>query len=238
MSEAPEATASVTPMRVRSARVRVPKKIWVLLAVVVVAVCMWLVFFSSVFAVKSVVVTGTDGKGAEAVASAAQVPIGTPLARLDTALIASRVHELAWVHDVDVRRGYPSQAVIAITERVPIAKTIDGQAVDLEGMIFRPMVAGVKGLPQVEASGVGLQSAAEVIAALPPELRARVARAKATTRDDVELILKSGASVVWGNADQSALKANVLTALLGRQAKRYDVSAPELPTTVGERRSN
>ena len=230
--------ASVAAIRPARRRRRIPRKAWVALGLVIAGVVAWIVLASSALAVKSVTVLGTSGKGADAVAAAAQVPIGVPLARLDTALVASRVHALPWVDDVEVRRGYPSEAVIAVTERIPIARTTDGQGVDAEGIVFTPIAAGLKGLPQIEATGVGVEAAAKVVAALPTDLRARLARLTATTRDDVELVLKSGATVVWGNADRSELKASVLTALLGRHAKRYDVSAPELPTTVGERPKN
>lgn len=225
----------VARLRPARRRRRVPRKAWVILGLIVAGAVAWLVLASSVLAVKSVSVIGTSPKGVDAVAAAAQVPIGVPLARLDTGLIASRVHALPWVDDVDVRRGYPNQAVIAVTERVPIARTSDGQGVDAEGIAFTPIGAGLKGLPQIQATGVGVEAAAKVVAALPPDLRARLARLTASTRDDVELVLKSGATVVWGNADRSELKASVLTALLNRHARRYDVSAPELPTTVGER---
>lgn len=228
--------ASVTPIPVAARRRRrVPRKAWIALVLVVALLLGWLVFMSSALAVKSVSVLGTTAKGADAVAAAAQVPMGTPLARLDTGLIASRVHALPWVDEVEVRRGFPSQAVIAVTERTPIARTQQGQAVDATGIVFAPIAGGLKGLPTIDATGVGVPAAAEVVAALPPDLRARLARLTASTRDDVELVLKSGATVVWGNAERSELKASVLTALLGRKAKRYDVSAPELPTTVGER---
>lgn len=234
-ASAPSPGGGATVARIRPRRRRVPRKAWLLLGVVVAALLAWLVLFSSVLAVSSVSVVGTGAKGADAVAAAAQVPMGIPLARLDTGLIASRVHALPWIDTVEVRRGYPSQAVIAVTERVPVARTKDGRGVDAEGIVFTPVGAGLKGLPEVDASGVGIEAAAKVVSALPPDLRSRVDRLRASTRDDVELVLKSGATVVWGNAERSELKASVLTALLGRHAKRYDVSAPELPTTVGER---
>jgi cell division protein FtsQ len=37
--------------------------------------------------------------------------------------------------------------------------------------------------------------------------------------------------VVWGSAEQNEEKAVVLRPLLKVDAERYDVSAPELPTT-------
>jgi cell division protein FtsQ len=70
-----------------------------------------------------------------------------------------------------------------------------------------------------------------VLQSLPPDLRDRVVSLSATTRDDVDLILRSGDEVRWGSADQAEMKAEVLRVLLKRKADMYDVSAPELPTT-------
>jgi cell division protein FtsQ len=37
--------------------------------------------------------------------------------------------------------------------------------------------------------------------------------------------------VQWGDAEQGATKAKVLTALLKQKARTYDVRAPEMPST-------
>jgi cell division protein FtsQ len=42
--------------------------------------------------------------------------------------------------------------------------------------------------------------------------------------------------VVWGSADDSGRKAEVLSVLMHRKAQVYDVSAPDLPVTKGEKR--
>ena len=44
-------------------------------------------------------------------------------------------------------------------------------------------------------------------------------------------MLRDGRQVVWGSAEDSAAKAEVLVALLKEPAKRYDVSVPGQPTT-------
>jgi cell division protein FtsQ len=41
--------------------------------------------------------------------------------------------------------------------------------------------------------------------------------------------------VVWGSADDSDRKAAVVVALMRRDAKVYDVSAPDSPVTQGEK---
>jgi cell division protein FtsQ len=46
----------------------------------------------------------------------------------------------------------------------------------------------------------------------------------------VTLTLRDGRTVLWGGADESAAKARVLTALLGRSGTVYDVSTPSVVT--------
>lgn len=208
-------------------------------AVIIAAVggVVWLVLFSSVLAASSVRVVGAHGRTADEVMLVADVPLGTPLARLDAAVIGERVATLPWVATVEVRRGYPSEVVIAVTERTPVAREAGGpRAIADDGTVFVPSTKLSADLPSITASDdVARQAAAGVIASLPEELRKRVVSARATTRDDVVLTLRSGARVTWGSVDEPTLKAQVLEALLARKARAYDVSAPQLPTTVDER---
>ena len=54
----------------------------------------------------------------------------------------------------------------------------------------------------------------------------------ATTIDQISLVLKDGRTVIWGSADESDTKAEVLATLLATvQAGTYDVSVPSKPTT-------
>ncbi len=213
----------------------------VILVLVLCAVGVWLVWFSSVLAVKDVRVVGVDGNRAQAVLSAAAVPIGVPLARIDADMPQQSVLALPWVQSVDVRRGWPTEVVIAVTARVPIAgiERAEGaagrSAVDAQGVIFDPVGALPKGLPTVSGDGVGLTAAMAVLSALPADLAPRVVTLSATTRDNVDLTLRSGALVHWGSAEQTDAKAQVLRALMRHKADVYDVSAPELPTTFRAR---
>nr|QMS48141.1 cell division protein FtsQ [uncultured bacterium] len=74
-----------------------------------------------------------------------------------------------------------------------------------------------------------------VLQLLPPELAAEVATASADSQDTVVFVLRDGATVQWGSADQSALKVTVLQTLRTAEASRgasvFDVSAPTLPIT-------
>jgi len=72
-----------------------------------------------------------------------------------------------------------------------------------------------------------------VVEALPDLLDGRVDHVVVATVDDITLRLRDGRSVVWGSAEESASKGEVLAVLLRREAAVYDVSVPGQPTTRG-----
>jgi cell division protein FtsQ len=211
------------------------RRVRIAILVVLAALCaaaVWLVWFSSVLAVKQVRVVGIEGPGVQAVLTAAAVPVGVPLARLEATAPLEAVLALPWVRVAEVRRGWPSEVVIAVAARVPIAAINAGKAaVDAEGVVFEPVGGLPTGLPTVNAQGVGLEAAMGVLSTLPPDLVRRVVSLSATTRDNVDLNLRSGDLVHWGSVDRADVKAEVLRALMRRKADIYDVTAPELPTT-------
>jgi len=107
---------------------------------------------------------------------------------------------------------------------------------DADGVVFRDYAKPPPGLSRVETSigtmSAGLREAAKVVSALPEELTLLVDHVQVTTVDQISLVLKDGRTVVWGSADQSATKADVLATLLATvQAQVYDVSVPSKPTT-------
>jgi cell division protein FtsQ len=210
---------------------------WVLGVGVVAAIGagVWVFWFSATFSVEKISVVGAEGEAAEAVQRAANVPLGTPMAQVDSDAIRNRIQQLAWVDEIEVRRGWPTTVVLAVSERSGIARR-DAQLVDATGVAFTPVGIIPTGLPAVRASGPALVSAMAVYTALPEDVARRVIRITARSRDDVTLTLRSGAVVRWGNAEQTPFKAEVFRTLFKRKAAVYDVSAPELPTTYGEKR--
>lgn len=220
-------------MSAAASRHRLARVGLLLLATAIVGAAVWLVWFSSVFSVREVRAIGADDPRAAEVLTAAAVPTGVPLARVDSAAAEQRVRELPWVRTVEVRRGWPSEVVVAVSTREPIAVLASdprGTAIDSEGVVFSATDLP-KGLPRVTSEGPALRQAVRVLTGLPPDLARRVVGVAATTRDDIDLTLRSGDIVRWGSAEQGESKAEVLRALLKRKADLYDVSAPELPTT-------
>ena len=214
-------------------------------AVVLLLACaagaIWTVFFSSLLAVEGVTVDGTSLLTPSAIRAAAAVPTGDPLASVDLDRVRSRVEALAAVKSADVTRTWPHEVRISVEERVAVAVVEIGgriRGMDDSGVVFVDYQKAPAGLPHVRSStdtrADALQEAARVISALPSDLDAKVDHVEVETVDQISLVLRDGRTVVWGSADESEEKAQVLAALLdARPARTYDVSVPGQPTTAG-----
>jgi cell division protein FtsQ len=215
---------------------------YVLVGVLVVAIVglgVYAVWFSSWLAVDHIQVSGAQTVSDADIRDRSGIDQGEPLARVDVAGAERRIGSMAVVRSVSVTRQWPHGVLISIQEREPIAVVeIGGQlrGMDEDGVVFRTYKKAPPGLPRVETSigttSDALKEAAKVIAALPQELSLQVDHAEVETVDQISLVLKDGRVVVWGSADQSATKAEVLATLLATvQAHVYDVSVPSKPTT-------
>jgi cell division protein FtsQ len=195
----------------------------------------WVLMGTSLLSVRTVEVTGSTIAGPDQVRSTAAVVLGTPLARVDTGAVASRVKALPSVADVDVRRSWPSTLVIAVTERVPVAAVkvsagfavLDGSGVLFETVATPPAGAVLLAVGRPGTADPPTLAGLTVISALTPELRRVVRQVDVASPDGIELELIDGRVIIWGDAEQSAKKAQVATLLLGRAHQRLDVSAPD-----------
>lgn len=204
----------------------------------------WLIWFSSVLAVKDVEVSGRTTLKEQQVLRAAQVPTGRPLARVDVGAIEGRVLTLDRVDSVEVSRSWPHTLSIDVVERTSVVwARINNQVrgIDRNGIAFRSYGTPPKDLLEatidITDSRDRLQTSAAVAAVVvlitdqDPALRRQVESVSAASQDSIELTLSKGRTVVWGSRDDGERKLTVLTSLLGIDATRYDVSAPDQPTT-------
>jgi cell division protein FtsQ len=200
----------------------------------------WMVFGSSVLAVRGVEVQGTSLLSKQQVTRAAGVVDGVPLARADLDGIRARVENLAAVKSVEVSRAWPHHVRIEVTERQAVAVIDEGdrlRGMDADGVVFRTYATRPKDLPLIRTApdtrADAMSEAAEVIGVLPEKVSRRVAYVDVKTRDEITLTLRDGKHVLWGSADQAFDKARVLDALLAarKDATSYDVSVPGQPTT-------
>ena len=208
--------------------------------VVLAVVLVWLVGFSSVLATRTVTVTGLADPGEQAaVVAAAAVPIGTPLARVDTGGALDRVAAIPTVASVSVSRSWPSTVVVSVQRKVPVlaVKNPQGQlqVVDASGVPFETVSTLPPGVAQVNAASdapdpEGIRTAISILQLLPAERRAQVSAVTVTSADLVTLQLGQ-VSVVWGGIADGPKKLAVLQALLATNPAVVDVSAPDTPIT-------
>ena len=217
-----------------------------ILAVGLMGGVVWLVWYSAVLVAKEVQVEGMTTLRAEAVSEQADVPFGVQLVRLDTVAIETRVARMERIDEVDVRRRWPNTVLVAVKERVPVGWVVSNGAiryVDRNGIDFRTVRREPDNLLEIRIETVdpltrqkALEAVARVVAFLRSEARdlyAQVTYVSAETQDSVHLRLTEKRTVVWGSGEDNEEKAVVLRPLLKVDAERYDVSAPELPTTKG-----
>lgn len=209
-----------------------------LLVVGLLAGGVWLVWFSSVFAVAKVEVTGLDDLREQQVLSVLGVTNGDQLVSVDPAGVEARVEAIAEVREARVSRKWPDTVVIEVSEREPIAVVeVGGQlrGLDVEGAVFDRFAKPPPDLPRVQtapdAGREALQEAAAVVEALPADLAARVDHVEVATVDQISLVLRDDRTVVWGSAADSDLKAEVLVAMVANRPEAdIDVSVPGRPS--------
>ncbi len=198
----------------------------------------WVVFGSGYVTAEQVEVVGNESVGEARIDRVARVPRGTPLARVDLAAIQARVERLSSVRRVEVSRSWPHTVHIEVTERTPVAVINRGtglQALDSEGVLFGRYAARPERLPLVrtepDTSAEALLEVGRVVDALPSQVAATVDVVEVASIDQIKLVLTSGRRVLWGSAEDSAKKAQVLAVLLDRPGQQIDVSVPGRPTT-------
>jgi len=217
----------------------------VVVVVALVAGGIWAAYFSSWLSVQGADVQGVSGDTTLTTAQvrrAADVPTGGPLLRVNLDAIRHRVAALAAIKSVQVSREWPSKVRIDVVERTPVAVIdIGGQlhALDAAGVVFSSYRHAPASLPKVSTPAgtdpEALHQAAEVAAAMPPDLAGKVDHVEVKSVDDISLALGSGQTVRWGSATESDAKARVLAALMKARpdVHTYDVSVPGQPVTAG-----
>lgn len=205
--------------------------------VVAVGVLVWLFLFSSAFTARETIVEGHRILTADDYREAAAVPYGRPLARVDLGAVEQRIRSLPEVRDVTVERDFPDAVRVTVTERMAVFQLRVGDSyswVDEGGVVFRGGEPLAPDMPVAEVDDPDermLRDIGVVVEHLPENVLDEVELLEAGSVDMIEVELAGERRVVWGSADESQLKSEVLAALLGVDAEVYDVSAPNHPTT-------
>lgn len=198
----------------------------------------WALLGSRFLVVRSIQVAGDHLVTRAQVVAVAQVPLGTPLIRVDTAAVARRIEGLRQVASATVSKDWPDHLQITVRERVPVVavRMIDGgyDLLDPSGVIVRWSATRPAGLPLYSAAMSGgrlrgdpsLASASVVLAQLPRWLSKTVAWVTAPAPDQVTLRLRDGVRVVWGSPGFASQKSEEVSIMQHRGWRYVDVSAP------------
>lgn len=193
--------------------------------------------YSPLFAVEKVTVLGATTLDPAVVEAALGDQIGTPLALIDTSEVKAALLAFPLIETYALEANPPHDLTVRIVERTPVG-VIRSDAgytlVDAAGVALATTSDQPAGQPLIEVDG-GVDSAAFesvglVVRSVPADVRAQLTGVRATTADDVTLTLSSGLTVVWGNADESAVKAAVLAKTMAARpdASSIDVTSPEV----------
>ena len=195
--------------------------------------------------IQQIQVEGTGYLEQEEVQAAVQPHTGGSILLLPTGRITQSVAEVPGVDTVEVERSWPDGVRVSVTEIAPIAQltTTDGSTtvIGAEGQQL-PAAAGEGAslVPLTVGGGAGdpegaAQAMAEVLAGMPEPLRGAVQEMTASSASDVTVVLalEDGGTkeVVWCDAQDAELKAEVVQALLGQPGTVIDVSSPVAPVT-------
>ena len=194
--------------------------------------------YSPLFAVERIRVVGAQQLDAAAVEAALSEELGTPLPLVDESAVKAALVTFPLVQTYSLEARPPHELIVRIVERMPIGliQTRAGYTlVDAAGVILSTTETPAAGRPLLTVSGGtdsrAFAATAQVMRSLPASIRDQVTAISASTADDVTLTLGgTNSRVVWGSADQSALKAKVLeTTMRSRppaSVSEYDVSSP------------
>jgi cell division protein FtsQ len=239
------------------ARRRIPwrTRFFALAAVAVIVGVAWLLLGDRVFVVRSVTVTGAHLVPASAVIGAADVPLGTPLSRVNAGAATRRVESIRQVASATVSVDWPDHLAIAVTERVPVmAVRMAGGGYDLidpSGVIVLFANAKPAGLPlftTLLSGGAlrgdpGVSAVSAVLAELAPSLSRTVSSlsvapvptgpgaGSSAQSQQVTLSMTGGKTIVWGDPSNAAAKNRELEILLRNGARYVNVSAPGTAVT-------
>lgn len=242
MSRMPRVVSAAPKLKARAAAARRERRTsllrrsgWALLGVVPLALVAWVVLGTSLLGVSKVVVSGEHRLTASEIQAAVDVPRGTPLARVDTSAVARRVRALAEVASVSVTRAWPSSLRVVVVERAAAVAVPRGKVYDLlddDGVRFDTVTRVPRGVVVLQTSSDEATRAAalQVLRSLPVSLHRLLWFLRASSPEQVSLVLQGNRVVVWGSPDESAQKAAATIALLKLPGRVYDVSSPAVVT--------
>lgn len=214
-------------------RERLQKVKWLKLAGAIAAAVVVVIALlaSPIFAIRSVTVEGNVYTSKEVLAAVTKTLKGASVFTVDTRRAREFLLEDSWVSDVRITTRFPGKALVEIAERVPIIWYVGddqkARIVDARGHVIA-VLAGwptkylrVDGVgPSLEAGAVAddvYRAAAQLVLALPEELRPLVKSLEVSAGGELAMTLKGGTLVRFGPPNDLQDKLVAVVVLLRRQ---------------------
>jgi cell division protein FtsQ len=214
-------------------RERLQKVKWLKLAGAIVALVVVVIALlaSPIFAIRSVTVEGNVYTSKEVLVAVTKTLKGASVFTVDTQRARELLLEDSWVSDVRITTRFPGKALVEIAERVPIIWYVGddqkARIVDARGHVIAVLagwptkylrVVGVG--PSLEAGAVAddvYRAAAQLVLALPEELRPLVKSLEVSAGGELAMTLKGGTLVRFGPPNDLQDKLVAVVVLLRRQ---------------------
>jgi cell division protein FtsQ len=222
----------------------------VALGVAVLVVGGWSLVHTSLFAARSVTVTGNVHETAAQVVTQAGLAGHPPLVDIDTGAAAARLEKLPWVREASVRVSWPDGVHIAVTEETPTFTINTGpgtwESLSNDGRVLEESASRPPGLllltvPQTPgAPGTVLSTkdspGLQVASTLPASFVSQVTGVTVEPAGWVQLALTTPIVVDIGTATQLTAKYEDVSAILAGASLHngdvIDVSVPDAPTVT------
>jgi cell division protein FtsQ len=202
-----------------------------------------LLLTSPLLSVRKVDVEGVVYANPELVASIVDSIDGEPILTVDLDAAENKLLMIPWVRQARVSMHLPSRVTIEVVERSPIAffRSVDGfnRVIDRDGRVldviegdpvdFTPIIGTGPNLSAGQNTEQPFLGAAELINALPSELRARLLTVTVSPEGEVALALTNDVEVLFGRPDDFQAKlVGVVNEIKRQGSRRYafiDVSS-------------
>lgn len=197
-----------------------------------------LLLTSPLLSVRKVEVEGVVYANPELVASIVDSIDGEPILTVDLDAAEDKLLMIPWVRQARVSKHLPSRVTIEVVERTPIAffRSVDGfnRVIDRDGRVldviegdpvdFTPIIGTGPNLSAGQNTEQPFLGAAELINALPSELRSRLLTVTVSPEGEVSLALTNDVEVLFGRPDDFQAKlVGVVNEIKRQGSRRYAI---------------
>jgi cell division protein FtsQ len=206
--------------------------------VIGVVIIVLLLLTSPILSVRQVDVEGVVYADPDLISSVVESVKGEPILTADLDAAEKKLLAIPWVRQARVSMHLPARVTIEVVERSPIAffRSVDGfnRVIDRDGRVLDVIEGDPTDYTPINGTGPNISAgqtveqpflgAAELINALPAELRARLLTVTVSPEGEVSLALTNDVEVLFGRPDDFQVKLVAVVNEIKRQGtNRYAV---------------